>query len=78
MTEHQDCQKFFERLSELLDGELDQATGDQIVAHLESCPDCLVCWTTFKKSVEIFHHLGPEPLPEDFVPRLREFIGEHL
>jgi anti-sigma factor RsiW len=78
MSEHQDCRKFFERLSELVDGELDRVTGDQILAHLESCPECRVCWTTFKKSVEIFRNLGPEPVPEDFVPRIKEFISDHL
>ena len=77
MSEHQDCRKLFERISELLDGELDNITGETIEAHLESCPECRACWATFKKTVEIYHRLGPDPMPKGFLERLRKTVLDH-
>ncbi|MFH1139242.1 MAG: zf-HC2 domain-containing protein [Pseudomonadota bacterium] len=77
MTDHRDCRRFFERLSELIDGELDAKTGQEIEAHIMSCPECVVCYSTFKKSVEIFKNLGQEPPPPHFVDRLKEFLEKN-
>lgn len=77
MSDHVNCKQFFERLSELLDDELDQKTGDEIRRHIESCPECIACWSTFKKSVELFKNLGEETVPKDFVGNLKGFIKEH-
>lgn len=77
MSEHHDCRKFFERLSELLDDEIDQATGDRIKAHVESCPECRACWATFKKTVEIYHAWGPDPVPQGFWDRLKKTVRDH-
>ena len=78
MTEHQNCRRFFERLSELIDGELDDETARNIETHVKSCPECVVCFSTFKKSVEIFHNLGAEPAPPGFVDELKEFLKKNL
>ena len=39
MSRHADCSRFFDRLSELLDGELDRVTAETIETHLEACPE---------------------------------------
>ena len=75
--DHHDCLKFFERLSELLDGELDQMTGDKIEAHLTSCPECRTCWATFKKTVEVYQHLGPASVPEGFLEKLKQTVMDY-
>lgn len=72
------CQEYFERLSELLDGELDQSTAGEIRSHLEACPECRVCWATFKKSVEIFQLFSAEPIPLNMLFELKAFIRESL
>jgi len=72
------CREHFERLSEFIDGEIDQITGDRIRAHLESCPHCRACWATFKKSVEIFQHLGPDPIPSEVLTEIKAFIRSSL
>lgn len=76
--DHQKCIQFFERLSELVDGELDRITVGDIEAHIRDCPACQACWSTFKKSVEIFQNLGQEPAPPDFVDQLKDFVASNL
>lgn len=76
MSEHVDCRQYFECLSELIDGEMDRVTADRITAHLKACPQCRVCWATFRKSVEIFRNLGAEPLPVEVLQEMREYIKE--
>ena len=75
MTDHPNCREYFERLSELLDGELDQAASERIMAHIQGCPHCCACWATFKKSVEIFQSLGPEPIPPETLRRLKDHVA---
>lgn len=72
------CQEYFKRLSELIDGELDQGTAEEIRSHIEACPECRVCWATFKKSVEIFQRFGAEPIPLNMLSELKAFIRESL
>jgi anti-sigma factor RsiW len=76
--DHAKCRQFFERLSELIDGELDQDTSRKITQHIESCPECCRCWNTFKKSVEIFHQLEAAPVPPEFLNRLKTLISRSL
>jgi len=72
------CQEYFERFSELIDGELDQDTAWEIRSHIEACPECRVCWATFKKSVEIFQRFSAEPIPLNMLFDLKAFIRESL
>ncbi|MEW5725004.1 MAG: anti-sigma factor [Thermodesulfobacteriota bacterium] len=76
MSEHGDCRRFFELLSELMDGELDRATGERIRNHLGTCPECRACRATFAKTVEIFRTLAPEPVPPGFIERLKTRLKE--
>ena len=78
MSDHAGCREYFEKLSELLDGELDRDIGERIARHLESCPQCRICWATFSKTVEVFHSWGPEPVPPGFVDELKDFIRKSL
>ncbi len=78
MSRHKDCLELFEHLSELIDGELDRVTGEQIRAHIEGCPQCRVCWATLQKSVEICKHLGPEPIPPGLVDDIKAFIRTNM
>ena len=77
MSEKKHCLELFEHFSELFDGQLDKMTGLEIEAHIETCPQCRTCWATFKKSIELYHSLGPEPVPPDFGNRLKAFIKEN-
>ena len=39
----EDCKKYFERISEYLDGELDDEICREIEAHLKECTECREC-----------------------------------
>jgi anti-sigma factor RsiW len=77
MTDHEDCHRFFALLSELLDGELDQVTAEDIECHIADCPECVACWATFRKSVEVYRGLEEETAPPDLLPRLKEVLKGH-
>ena len=72
--DHEKCMKHFEKISEFLDGELDDAACEKIRSHMESCPDCQVCWSTFKKSVMLFQNIEPDAVPPSFLKELKDFI----
>ena len=74
MTGHADCGRFFALLSELLDGELDRVTAEDIESHIQGCPECVACWATFRKSVEVYRGLEKESAPPDLLPRLKEVL----
>jgi anti-sigma factor RsiW len=74
MSAPENCEELFEKISELIDGELDGPTGDQIMAHINACPHCRACFATFKKSVEVFRRLGRESAPPNLVADLKAFI----
>jgi len=51
MHDHRDCLKFFSRLSEYIDHELDSTLRRVIDAHMEKCAACRVCIVTLKQTV---------------------------
>ena len=65
------CKKYFERISEYLDGELDDRTCKEIEAHLKNCPECLECLNSLKKSIRLCKKAGHEEMPPDMRERLR-------
>ena len=73
---HEDCLKLFERLSEYLDRELDDATCQEIEAHLGECPPCKVCMETLKRTVDLCRNLKQQKVPPDFSQRLQELIQQ--
>lgn len=77
MTGSVDCGKYFEKISELLDGELDSDAAETIRKHIEACPECRVCWATFRKSVELFRNLDDESYPPNMLDDLKEFIRKN-
>lgn len=49
------CEDALSRLYDLLDGELDDVTGEQVVAHFEACRRCyphLACERAFKAALK--------------------------
>jgi anti-sigma factor RsiW len=82
MSDHQHtsghCLEFFERFSELVDGEADDLTEAKVREHLAGCPECQVCFDNFKKSVAAFRRLGPQPVPPKVVDDIKDFIHKNL
>lgn len=75
---HEDCRALFEKMSEYLDGELDEATCDEIEAHLRECPECAKCYESLKKTVAFCKKFPREKVPKDARKRLREVLRDYL
>lgn len=73
--DHRHCLALFEKLSEYIDNELDEATRREIEAHLEDCIQCKVCLETLKRSVAICRHSTPQSPPASLSRRLAAMIA---
>ena len=76
--DHEKCLEYFEKISELLDGELDPATSEKVRRHIEACPECKVCFSTFEKSVELFKAWGRESFSDKYLHDLKDFVRRNL
>lgn len=74
----EDCRKYFERISEYLDGELDDEICRKIEAHLEECPECRECLDSLKKTIQLCKEAGKEAIPSDIHERLRSNLRQLL
>lgn len=72
----EECRRFFARLSEYLDGELDEATCRAIKRHAASCIPCEACLETLKRTVEICGNSEEETVPREFSRRLKKMVEE--
>ena len=80
---HEDCRRMFQRLSEYLDGELDEAACSEIQKHVQECIPCEVCLQTLKRTVALCRESDALPVSEGLSNRLKEVVrllarGERL
>jgi anti-sigma factor (TIGR02949 family) len=66
------CRQVVDKISEYIDGELDPELVRELERHLEHCEDCRVVVDTTRKTVEVFCHTEPAPLPNDVRERLNQ------
>jgi len=75
--DHSHCIKMFEKLSEYIDGELDQATCEELERHAENCIPCKICLMTLKRTVKLCKGIeSEEPVPETLSDRMKALIKE--
>jgi RNA polymerase sigma-70 factor (ECF subfamily) len=74
----EDCRKYFERISEYLNGELDDEICREIETHLKECPECRECLDSLKKTIQLCKEAGKEAIPPDIRERLRSNLRELL
>ncbi len=72
--DHQHCLEMFEKLSEFIDGELDQVTCAEIKKHADNCVACFSCLETLKRTVALCKNVGDKPIPQEFSRKLKEII----
>ena len=75
---HEDCRVLFEKMSEYLDGELDDGICKKIMSHLEDCSDCLKCFESLKNTVDICKRYPREKVPKEIHQRLRATLEDCL
>jgi anti-sigma factor RsiW len=76
--DHQQCISLFEKLSEYIDNELDDALCETIERHMQECKPCQACLKTLKQTVAVCREMKPAQVPEDFSKRLRRMIRQHV
>ena len=69
---------FMERLSALLDGELDVEARSEVEAHLTACADCREVANDLQELVAAAGEMAPVPPREDLWPALAARLGETL
>lgn len=72
----EECRKNFERISEYLDGELDQDFCYKIEQHLEQCPECRACVDALRKTIDLCKKTAIEKVPPETHDRLRLKLRE--
>lgn len=75
--DHKHCLAMFEKLSEYIDGELDQSTRREIEAHLEICASCKICLATLKTTIHLCRGIALHPVPEALSQKLRTLTLDH-
>ena len=72
----EDCKRFYKRISEYLDDELDDQICNEIEAHLKDCPECRECLDSLKKTIQLCKKAGKETIPSDIHEHLRSSLRE--
>ena len=72
------CRGLIREISDYLDGELEVETLTEIETHLERCKDCRLIVDTTRKTIEIYYHAQPLPLPDDVRERLHQALIQRL
>ncbi len=75
---HEECLALFEKLSEFIDGELDERTCRRIRQHIADCAPCEVCVETLKRTVGLCRHLESDPVPEELAARLQDLVHRYV
>jgi anti-sigma factor RsiW len=66
----------FDNVCSFIDGELDDATCDELKKHISACPKCRVYVDTVRKTIVLYKVSGkPEKLPADAKRRLYATIA---
>ena len=61
-----------DRLSEYLDGELEETFCAEAEVHLEDCPPCRDFLESLRRTVALLGRLPSEPVPEEIRRAVRE------
>jgi len=72
------CKKDYERLSEYLDGELDDDLCREIEEHFCQCPECRKCVDSMRKTIQLCKEVAIEEIPVDVRERLKSRLRECL
>jgi len=70
------CKSTRDRFSAYLDGALTGVSMQQIVAHLDSCPECRHEFDAWRAMQSALAELGPAKAPDDLALRLRVAISQ--
>lgn len=70
------CLERFDKLSEYIDGEMDEAQRWGIEAHVAQCVTCFACLQSLRQTIALCKHAGRQPVPAVFSARLQTMIQQ--
>jgi anti-sigma factor RsiW len=68
---HKKCISIFKKLSEYIDGELDEKAYKKMQGHIKECVKCEVCLETLRRTVQLCGNMKMKRIPERLKERLR-------
>jgi anti-sigma factor RsiW len=75
--DHPHCLGLFDKLSEYIDGEMDEAQRREIESHVANCMACLACLQSLKRTIALCKQVGPQTVPAVFSAKLHTMI-QHI
>jgi anti-sigma factor RsiW len=70
------CLEIFARLSEYLDGELDEMDCRLIEEHIQDCAPCVEFVRSLRRSIEASHSFAPQIEPSGIPPELESRLKQ--
>jgi anti-sigma factor RsiW len=70
------CRTVRAQFNEYLDGRLNGRQMQQVVAHLEQCPECAREWKALRETQLLLASLGQVQEPEDLLVRIRVAVSQ--
>lgn len=68
---HPHCLQLFDRLSEYIDGEMDEAQRRDIEAHVAQCLACFGCLQSLRQTIALCKQAGCQTMPAVLSARLQ-------
>jgi len=71
------CLQLFDKLSEYIDGEMEEAERRDIEAHIAHCAACFGCLQSLKRTIALCKQAGRQTVPPVFSAKLQDMI-QHI
>jgi len=68
------CLQRFDKLSEYIDGEMDEDERRGIEAHIAQCAACFECLQSLKRTIALCKQAGRQTVPAVFSEKLQTMI----
>ncbi len=73
-NDHSHCLQLFDRLSEYIDGEMDEPQRREIEAHVAECVACCACLQSLRRTIALCKQAGRQTVPAVFSEKLHTMI----
>ena len=71
---HKKCISIFKKLSEYIDGELDEKAYEEMRIHIKECVKCEVCLETLRRTVALCRNMKMRGVPDRLKERLKLMV----
>ncbi len=72
------CKQFLQELTDYLDDTIDPEQRQELVRHINECPNCWVVCDTTEKTLKVFKGMEPKAVPADIEQRLLTALEKRI